>query len=126
MTQNKQVYIELYNYTQVWRDLPQADRMEFTNAVGAAVNSMAENGADVLGFGFNDKATDRRAPYDFFCLYALPDTHFAKAFEQEVEASGWYGFFEQKNVSGLLQSPQTLLAQNAGLAMPDQKTAQST
>ncbi|WP_299404819.1 DUF6616 family protein [uncultured Roseobacter sp.] len=119
MAETKHAYIELYNYTQSWRDLPQNERSSFTKAVDSAIEEMRKNGADVLGFGFNEHATDRRAPYDFFCIYTLPSSDFARSFEQQVEASGWYGYFEQKNLSGPLETPATILGHNVMLDGPE-------
>eukprot|EP00439_Symbiodinium_sp_Y106_P087596 s1_g132.t1 len=96
MTTNAtQVYIELYNYNQPWLDLSEDDRREFVAVVESAVAEMETAGINVIGFGFNDLNTDRRAHYDFFCVYTMPDAAFARTFESQVEASGWYRYFDQ-------------------------------
>ena len=111
----KQVFIELFNYKDSWRDLPAAAREEYASAVLAAVTRQREDGIEVIGWGFNDPATDRRAPYDFYCVYITQSAEFQRGFEAEVGATGWYDYFEQVNVSGAISTPEALLRSYARL-----------
>ncbi len=113
-----QLYIELYNYTPAWLDLPEGDRQDFAAVVENAVAEMEKGGVRVIGFGFNDPNTDRRAPYDFFCVYTMPSTDFARTFEAQVEASGWYGYFDQVNASGPARTVAAALANNVAGTTP--------
>lgn len=113
-----QLYIELYNYTPAWLDLPEGDRQDFAAVVENAVVEMEKEGVMVIGFGFNDPNTDRRAPYDFFCVYTMPTTDFARTFEAQVEASGWYGYFDQVNASGPARTVAAALASNVAGTTP--------
>ena len=105
----KQVFIELFNYKDDWRNLAPAARNEYASAVLAAVNKQREEGIEVVSWGFNDPATDNRAPYDFYCVYVTPSAEYQRGFEAEIAAAGWYDYFEQVNVSGALSTPEALL-----------------
>ena len=116
--QNTQLFIELYNYAPAWLNLSEVNRRAFVAVVENAVAEMEAAGVKVVGFGFNDLSTDRRAPYDFFCVYTMPNADFARTFEQQVAASGWYEYFDQVNASGPAQSVATALAANIAQAEP--------
>lgn len=116
--QDTQLYIELYNYAPAWLNLSERERRDFVAVVENAVAEMESGGVRVIGFGFNSLKTDRRAPYDFFCVYTMPTTDFARTFEAQVEASGWYGYFDQVNASGPAQSVAAALAANVAGARP--------
>src|SRR5260370_15178620 len=66
----------------------------------------------------NSPDTDRRAPYDFFCVYRVPNVEFQREFERQIAASGWYDYFEQGNVSGDAQDVEAVLLGNARMARP--------
>ena len=110
-----QIFIELFNYKDGWRNPAPAAREEFAAAVLSAVDRQREGGIEVLSWGFNDAATDRRAPYDFHCVYLTPSADFQRGFEAEIRASGWYDHFEQVNVSGAVSTPEALLRAYARL-----------
>lgn len=105
----KQVFIELFNYKDDWRSLPSEAREAYADAVLAAVNKQRDEGVEVIGWGFNDAATDRRAPYDFYCVYLTPSADYQRRFEAEIEGAGWYQHFEQINVSGAVSTPEQML-----------------
>src|ERR1700752_3534471 len=66
----------------------------------------------------NSPQTDHRAPYDFFCVYRVPNVEVQREFEQRVAASGWYEYFEQVNVSGDANDFEAVLLGNAKMARP--------
>ncbi|WP_051341915.1 haloalkane dehalogenase [Pseudonocardia spinosispora] len=112
----QQLFVELYNYRDEWTELPFEQRRAFVTALPAALASLRERGLEILGFGVNDPATDRRAPYDFFSAYRVPNAELQREFEAAIAASGWYDYFEQVNVSGAALSPVGALLRNAALA----------
>ena len=114
----QQVFIELYNYKASWRALPEHERAEFVGKVVEAVGGLRSAGVDVVGYGINARATDRRAPYDFFCVYRVPSAEFQREFERQVSASGWYDYFDQVNVSGDVADVAEALHGNARLELP--------
>jgi hypothetical protein len=114
----QQVFVELYNYNASWANVPEAERTQFVKKIIDAVSGLKSAGVDVIAYGMNSVKTDRRAPYDFFCVYKVPSVEFQREFERQVAASGWYDYFDQANVSGDLQDFETILLSNAKLSRP--------
>ena len=114
----QQVFIELFNFRPAWRALPAATREEYVQAVLQAVKGQASQGVEVIGWGFNDPATDRRAPFDFYCVYRTPSVEYQRGFEAQVTAAGWHEYFDQVHVSGAASTPDELLPALAALRLP--------
>jgi hypothetical protein len=114
----QQVFIELYNYKPAWKELPQGERAAFIEKIIEAVKGLKSAGVDVITQSLNSVATDRRAPYDFFCVYRVPNAEFQREFERQIAASGWYTYFDQANVSGDVGDFQDVLLGNAKLVLP--------
>ncbi|GHH66378.1 hypothetical protein GCM10018775_88420 [Streptomyces umbrinus] len=77
---------------------------------GAADGPAVQQRADVL--------FDRRAPYDFFSVYHVPDVVTQRQFEAGIAASGWYDYFERVNIIGAALSPVGALLNNVALLPP--------
>jgi len=114
----QQIFIELYNYRPAWAKCSKSDRTDFVRKVVEAVKGLKSAGVDVVGYGTNSTQTDHRAPYDFFCVYRVPNVNVQRAFEQQVAASGWYEYFEQVNVSGDANDFEAVLLGNAKMVRP--------
>jgi hypothetical protein len=114
----QQVFIELYNYKPAWRELSQGERTAFVEKIIEAVKGLSSAGVDVITHSLNSVATDRRAPYDFFCVYRVPNAEFQREFERQIAASGWYTYFDQANISGDVGDFQDVLSGNAKLVLP--------
>jgi hypothetical protein len=114
----QQVFIELYNYRHAWAKCSESERTDFAKKIVEAVKGLKSAGVDVVGYGMNSPETDRRAPYDFFCVYRVPNAGFQREFERKIAASGWYDYFEQVNVSGDATDFETVLLDNAKMARP--------
>lgn len=71
-----------------------------------------------MAYAINDPATDQRAPYDFFCVYQVPSAGLQREFEAGINASGWYDYFEQVNLSGAAFTPAGTFAKNILLERP--------
>jgi hypothetical protein len=93
------LFIELYNYRQAWRDLQQEERERVRAGELEGLEGLKRAGLEVIGWGFNDAATDQRADYDFFCAYRAPSAEFVRQFESGIRQSGWHDLFEQVGVS---------------------------
>ena len=118
----QQIFIELYNYRQSWHALPVDERRRFSALIQADAQGLIEHGVEVIGWGMNDPDTDRRAHWDFFCVYRVPSAEFQRAFEAKINSSKWYEYFEQVNVSGASLSPSALLDANVKLREPESQT----
>jgi Family of unknown function (DUF6616) len=106
------IFIELYNFKPAWVEQGEEGRIAFAKGVTGAVDNLTSMGVEVLGYGMNDTETAHRSPYEFFCVYRVPNKEFQREFEAQVEAAGWYEFFEQINTSGeIVDHAEALLAQ---------------
>ncbi len=115
----QQIFIELYNYGPTWAKCPENERADYVKKIIDAVSKMKAAGVDVIAYGKNAGETDRRAPYDFFCVYRVPSVEFQREFERQIAASGWYDYFEQANVRGAVEDFSDVLLDNAKLVRPD-------
>jgi hypothetical protein len=107
------VFIELYRYKPAWAALEESRRTDYINHVIQKVGELSGIGISVIGYGRNDPSTSRRAPYDFFCVYRVPNAEIQHAFESQIAASGWHDFFDQINVSGEATPYADLLSSHA-------------
>lgn len=112
------IFIELFNYADKWREASDAFRTEFTEQIIGAFSQMPGLGIEIVAWGFNDRDTDARAPYDFFCVYRVATREAQSGFEAMIRASGWFDYFEQVNVRGLARSGEDMLRANARLELP--------
>lgn len=108
----QQLFVEMYNYKQSWIELAPGARQGFVATLADALVALKDQGVEILGYAVNDRDTDHRAPYDFFCVYRVPDVTVQRAFEASVAASGWYDYFEQVSLRGAALSPRGVLAKN--------------
>lgn len=113
-----QLLVELYNYRGAWRETSSEERGQYVERVMQSIRALADSGIEMLGCGHNDVSTDRRAPYDFFCVYRAADQQAQKIFFEQIEGSGWYDRFEQVNLSGAALNAPGLLFDNAALVSP--------
>lgn len=114
----QQIFVELYNYAPAWSKCSETERTDLVNKVIEAVNGLKSAGVDVIAYGKNSRETDRRAPYDFFCVYRVPSVEFLREFERQITASGWYNYFEQVNISGASEDYADVLLGNAKMVRP--------
>jgi hypothetical protein len=114
----QRIFIELYNYRSAWAKRSESERTDFVKKIVEAVKGIKSAGVDVIAYGMNSPGTDRRAPYDFFCVYRVPNVEFQREFERQIAASPWYEYFEQVNVSGDAQDFEAVLLGNARMARP--------
>jgi hypothetical protein len=114
----QQLFIELYNYKPAWTKCAEGEREDFAKRIAEAVNGAKSAGVDVIAYGMNAVETDKRAPYDFFCVYRVPNVEFQREFERQIAASGWYDFFDQVNISGEARGFEEILMSNARMIRP--------
>jgi hypothetical protein len=103
------IVFEQWSYKPAWKNLSRADREAFVGGVGGAVEHLATLGITTLGFGHNDSSTDKRASFDFWGIWQCPDARSAAIFQKAVTDSGWYDYFEHRNLSGELVPPTAIL-----------------
>ena len=115
----QQIFIELYNYGPAWAKCSEHERTNFIKKVIGSVEKMKAAGVDVIAYGKNANDTDHRAPYNFFCVYRVPNIEFQREFERQISASGWYEHFEQVNVRGRAEDFADVLLGNVKMVRPD-------
>ena len=60
-------------------------------------------------WGENKNQSNHKADYDFYAITKFPNEEVLKGFEEMLEASGWYNYFTQINVSGKGTSPEAII-----------------
>jgi len=103
------LFIELWKARPEWIALPQKDREEYMAQVGAAIEELSKAGVEIVGWAINDVDTSHRGDYTYVSACKMPDKTVVKQFEEAVEKSGWYNYFEQINCRGELISPETAI-----------------
>lgn len=116
----QQIMVEMYNYRNSWHDAAPEVRASFVDGLLASFGKNPVPGMEIIAYAANDPTTDKGAPYDFFCVYRMPDSVSRRQFEEVVAASGWYDYFDQVNLAGAAMSPLGLLRANQRLRMPHQ------
>lgn len=102
-------YLELWNAKEAWTNLSKEDRANYLGQLGPHIESLVNNGVEIVNWGTNDSSTANRAAYDFFAIWKFPTQQSVSDFEALVEGAGWYDYFEQVNVSGEATSPEEVL-----------------
>ena len=102
-------YIELWTARQAWKDLSQAERSDYMNALGPAIQQLLDNGVQIVSWGSNESSTFSKVDYDYFAVWNFPDINAAQEFEKMVEGAGWYNYFDQVNAMGTVATPQEII-----------------
>ncbi|MBR0896762.1 hypothetical protein JQ616_17500 [Bradyrhizobium tropiciagri] len=121
------MYVELFNYRDAWRNEGPEKRTAFLEWVSAQSSSLPDEKFEVVGFGMNDPETDKRAPYDFFCVFKFADQESLDMTFAAIAASDWYRYFDQVNLSGPIRQPAEmhLIWQTLGEPNQNQASGQS-
>ena len=93
-------FIEMWTATDAWKNLSQKERGEYMVGLADPIQGLMEQGVEIISWGVNEGDTDQRADYDFYAVWSFPNAAIKQAFEKAVEGSGWYKYFEQKNLAG--------------------------
>jgi hypothetical protein len=75
-------------------------------------------GVEIIAWGYNDPSVDRRANYDAFGVYRMPNRALFEEFQKAVAGSGWYDYFEHVNAGGTQMAPPDMLSEHIQLVMP--------
>ncbi len=103
------LFIECWKARQEWITLSQADRADYLTQVSGGVGDLIKAGVEIVSWSMNDKNTSNRGDYDCFAVWKFPNKEIALQFEQIVEQSGWYNYFDQVNFKGSLSDPQSII-----------------
>ncbi|MEO0895949.1 MAG: DUF6616 family protein [Bacteroidota bacterium] len=108
-------FIELWNAKAAWHALSPEERGAYMAQIGPHIQGLIEKGTKILSWSENDKATDKRAPFDYFAIWMFPNEETANGFQQLVEQAGWYNYFEQTNLMGAEDSVENVIGKLVSL-----------
>jgi hypothetical protein len=99
------VFIECWKARQEWLDLDKETRAAYMSELGKGIDSLIQAGVEIVSWSINQPDTSHKAPYDYFAVWKFPNQEMVKGFEQIVQQSGWYNYFDQVNLSGEVAPP---------------------
>ena len=82
------------------------------DGVTAAIELMAEGGITTLGWGTNDADTPHRLDHEYVAVWQAQSKEAIQALEAGVQGSGWYDFFDQKNLRAELRPHTEVMGQH--------------
>lgn len=103
------IFIELWKAKKAWKELPVKDRQEYVAQIGPVMEDLMSKGLEIVAWGFNEDQTEFKSDFDFYAVSKLPSQELLDAFENAIEAAGWYHYFEQVNVSGSPVTPDEVI-----------------
>ncbi len=104
-------FVEYWSVKPEWKALSTEERAEYMGQVGSAIKGLMEQGVQVLTWSSNHESTSKRADYDYFAIWKIPDQATADAFQKLVEGAGWYNYFEQKNLMGKEATAESVIGE---------------
>ena len=94
------LYVEQWNVTTKWMNLPKEDRRAYMNKVLGAIADLEKAGIENLGWALNDEHTPYRSDYRYIAVWKVPSLDDVKLFEKGVEEAHWHKYFSQRNSRG--------------------------
>ena len=107
--------VEIWSPKASWLNATLAERQAFMSGVGQAMQQLDAMGVETLAWCNNDSDTSHRSDHSFFAVWRFPSLEVAKGFEATVQASGWYAYFEHRNLRGLTQTPESVIAEHMSM-----------
>lgn len=99
------LFIECWKARPEWLALNRETRSAYMAELGKGIEQLAKAGVEIISWSFNDPKTSNRAAFDYFAVWRFPDTGSMRGFEQIIQQSGWYNYFDQVNLSGEMADP---------------------
>ena len=100
------LYVELWTPKSSWLELSAEERESYFEAVGSDIESLTEEGIEVIGFAINDEGTPQRIDHRYLAAWTMPSEDHAETLEEAVAEAGWYEYFDQINARGELISTE--------------------
>jgi hypothetical protein len=104
------LFVECWKARPEWLALDRAARGAYMTQLGEGIGELMKVGAEIVSWSINDADTAMRSQFDYFAVWKFPTMELMKGFEQIVEQSGWYLYFEQVNLRGEEGSPDVIIA----------------
>jgi hypothetical protein len=104
------LFVECWKARPEWLALTPEARGAYMAQLGQGIGELLKAGVEVISWSMNDQDTSNRSPFDYFAVWKFPNKEMVKGFEQIVEQSGWYNYFDQVNLSGEVMDPFSCIA----------------
>lgn len=108
------LFVECWKARKEWFELTSDEQAAYMAELGKGIGELMKVGVEIVSWTFNDPSTSKRAPYDYVAVWKFPTKEFAAQFEQIVEGSGWYNYFDQINLKGEVSTPEACIGQMIG------------
>ena len=99
------LFVECWKARPEWLALKAEERGAYMAQLGQGIGELLKAGVEVISWSLNDIDTSNRSQYDYFAVWKFPTKEMVQGFEQIVEQSGWYNYFDQVNLSGEIKDP---------------------
>lgn len=109
------LFAECWKARPEWLALSKEARGAYMTELGKGIEALMNAGVEIVSWSMNEAGTANRAPYDYFAVWKFPTKELASGFEQIVQQSGWYNYFDQVNLKGELSSPDAIIGHMIGL-----------
>jgi haloalkane dehalogenase len=109
------LFVECWKARPEWLALTPEARGAYMAQLGQGIGELLKAGVEVISWSMNDQDTSNRSPFDYFAVWKFPNKEMVKGFEQIVEQSGWYNYFDQVNLSGAVSDPMASITQMVNL-----------
>lgn len=100
------LYVELWTPKPSWLELSEKERESYFDGVASEIESLTQEGIEVVGFTVNDEETPHGVDHRYSAAWTMPSEDHAEMLEEAVEEAGWYEYFDQLNARGKLLSPE--------------------
>ncbi|MBK7173686.1 MAG: hypothetical protein IPH84_10745 [Bacteroidales bacterium] len=105
------LFVECWKARPEWQALSIEARGAYMAELGKGIESLISAGVEIVSWSINDPDTSNRGPFDYFAAWKFPTRELAAGFEQIVQQSGWYNYFDQVNFKGEVLSPTKVIEQ---------------
>jgi hypothetical protein len=109
------LFVECWKARPEWLALTPDARGAYMTQLGSGIGELIKAGVEIVSWSFNDPDTSNRAPFDYFAVWKFPTKEMAAGFEQVVQQSGWYNYFDQVNLKGEAAEPGVTIGHMIGL-----------
>jgi hypothetical protein len=109
------LFVECWKARPEWLALNTEARGAYMAELGKGMEELVKAGVEIVSWSMNEPDTSNRAPFDYFAVWKFPTGELAAGFEQIVQQSGWYSYFDQVNLKGVVAPPDASIGQMIGL-----------
>ncbi len=104
------LFVECWKARPEWLALELETRSAYMQELGKGLEQLVNAGVEIVSWSLNDQDVSNRSPFDYFAVWKFPNRELAKGFEQIIQQSGWYTYFDQVNLGGELAEPAASIA----------------